>query len=67
MSTFAEKILKLEFTNFLTQQLLIYLLHIVKISVSDQQSVDQIIQALKYKTEADSNIKNKLVVTKRGK
>ena len=49
MSTFAEKILKLEFTNFLTQQLLIYLLHIVKISVSDQQSVDQIIQVLKYR------------------
>ena len=42
-------LLKLEFSNFLTQQLLIYLLHIVKIGVSDQQLVDQIIQVLKYR------------------
>lgn len=49
VSTFVEKILKLEFSNFITQQLLIYLLHIVKIGVSDQQLVDQIIQVLKYR------------------
>lgn len=49
VSTFVEKILKLEFSNFITQQLLIYLLHILKIGVSDQQLVDQIIQVLKYR------------------
>ena len=49
VSTFVEKILKLEFSNFITQQLLIYLLHIVYIGVSDQQLVDQIIQVLKYR------------------
>ena len=49
VSTFVEKILKLEFSNFITQQQLIYLLHIVKIGVSDQQLVDQIIQVLKYR------------------